>query len=152
MTLHKTKNGTESRILPAVYRVHGESNPKILCPIQNPQTQCGVTHPVKEKLRVVFDCAASYQSRSLNKELSTGPDLINSLVSVLLQFRKEKVPIATDIEAMFYQVKVKTEHQKFLRFFWWPNGNVQGELQEYKMTVHVFGASSSPGCTNFALK
>ena len=46
----------------------------------------GVLHPLKGKLRVVFDCAATFQSRSLNKELLTGPDLTNSLLGVLLRF------------------------------------------------------------------
>ena len=27
-----------------------------------------------------------------------------------------------DIEAMFHQVKVTTEHCDFLRFLWWPDG------------------------------
>ncbi len=27
-----------------------------------------------------------------------------------------------------------------------------GQLKEYRMTVHLFGASSSPSCANFALK
>ena len=37
----------------------------------------GVYHPKKRKLRVVFDCRASFQGRSLNGELLQGPDLTN---------------------------------------------------------------------------
>ena len=40
----------------------------------------------------------------------------------------------------------------FLRFLWWEDGDLTKELKEYRMTVHLFGATSSPGCTNFALK
>lgn len=61
------------------------------------------------KVRVVFDCAATYQGRSLNSELLQGPDLMNSLVGVLLRFRQDKIAIAADIEAMFHQVKVIEE-------------------------------------------
>ena len=44
-----------------------------------------VFHPEKpEKMRVVLDAATKYKGKSLNKELFTGPDLTNSLVSVLL--------------------------------------------------------------------
>ena len=47
----------------------------------------GVYHPKKHKIRVVFDCGASYEGTSLNSNLLHGPDLTNSLVSVLVRFR-----------------------------------------------------------------
>jgi len=53
---------------------------------------------------------------------------------------------------MFYQVRVPTEHRKFLRFFWWPDGNIDADLKEYEMCVHSFGAVLSPSCANYALK
>ncbi|KAL7857230.1 hypothetical protein SRHO_G00161290 [Serrasalmus rhombeus] len=49
----------------------------------------GVIHPQKGKLRVVFDCASSFQAKSLNEELLHGPDLTNSLVGVLTRGRSE---------------------------------------------------------------
>ena len=112
----------------------------------------GVLHPTKGKQRVVFDCAATFQSQSLNKALLSGPDLTNSVVGVLTRFRKELIPFTADIESMFYQVKVQECQQSYLRFLWWPEGNVANDLKEYQMTVHVFGATSSPGCANFALR
>lgn len=57
-----------------------------------------------------------------------------------------------DIEAMFHQVKVDEEHRDLLCFFWWEDGDPSKEPKEYRMTVHFFGATSSPGCANFALK
>ena len=51
-----------------------------------------VTHPLKPgKVRVVFDCAAKFEGVSLNDELMQGPDLANSVVSVLIRFRQEPV-------------------------------------------------------------
>lgn len=50
----------------------------------------GVYHPKKRKLRVVFDCSASYQGTSLNDKLLQGPDLTNSLIGVLTRLRREK--------------------------------------------------------------
>ena len=48
----------------------------------------GVYHPKKpEQVRVVFDSSAEWQGTSLNKELLAGPDLINSLIGVLVRFR-----------------------------------------------------------------
>ena len=44
-----------------------------------------VFHPQNPgEVRVVFDSAAKHKGKSLNKELFTGPDLLNSLVVVLL--------------------------------------------------------------------
>ena len=53
---------------------------------------------------------------------------------------------------MFHQVKVPVEDYKYLRFLWWPNGNLDTSPEEYCMTVHLFGATSSPSCTSFCLR
>ena len=116
-------------------------------------THHGVYHPKKpNKIRVVFDCSASYMGTSLNKLLLQGPDLANNLLGVLLRFRTEKVALIGDIESMFYQVKVPPKDRNFLRFLWWPDGNVDSKPEQYRMTVHIFGATSSPSVCNFALK
>ncbi|XP_063615371.1 uncharacterized protein LOC134788408, partial [Penaeus indicus] len=113
----------------------------------------GVYHPKKpDKIRVVFDCSAVYKNESLNKNLLQGPDLTNNLIGVLCRFRKEHVAIACDIEAIFHQVKVKPDHRDLLRFLWWENGNPDSTVKEYRMTVHLFGATSSPSVVSFALK
>ncbi|KAK3719744.1 hypothetical protein QZH41_001948 [Actinostola sp. cb2023] len=113
----------------------------------------GVYHPKKpEKIRVVFDCSTKFQGHSLNRHLLQGPDLTNSLVGVLCRFRQEPVAFACDIEGMFHQVKMNEEHRDLLRFLWWDEGDTSQEPKEYRMTVHLFGATSSPGCANLALK
>ena len=35
---------------------------------------------------------------------------------------------------------------------WWKDGDVSQEPEEHRLTVHPFGAVSSPACANFALK
>ncbi len=40
----------------------------------------------------------------------------------------------------------------FLRFLWWPEGNFEQELVQYRMTFHLFGALSSPSCACYALR
>ena len=53
-----------------------------------------VLHPCKkDKVRVVFDCAARYGETSHNEQLLQGPDLTNNLVGVLTRFRQEEVPV-----------------------------------------------------------
>ena len=57
-----------------------------------------------------------------------------------------------DMKAMFHQVKVDSSHRDYLRFLWYDDENFESDPVEYRMTVHLFGATSSPGCANFALK
>lgn len=57
----------------------------------------GVYHPQKRKLRVVFDCGATFQGTSLNAQLVQGPDLTSSFVGVITRFRKEPVVLMADI-------------------------------------------------------
>jgi len=113
----------------------------------------GMYHPKKpEKIRVVFNCSAKFAGMSLNDQLLQGPDLTNSLVSVLTCFRQEPEALMGNVEAMFYQVVVPIEQRDFLRFLWWPNGELNAQLVEYRMTVHSFGAVPSPRCSNYALR
>ena len=113
----------------------------------------GIYHPKKPgKIRVVFDCSASFQGVSLNERLLQGPDLANSLVSVLTRFRHEPVAMMADVEATFYQVSVEKADRSLLRFLWWPEGNLKASYEEYQMTVHIFGATSSPSCVNFVMR
>ncbi len=112
----------------------------------------GVYHPKKGTLRVVFDCGAEYKGKSLNKELLQGPYLTSSLLGVLTRFRQEPVALMTDVQAMFHQVNVAQKDRDFLRFLWWPEGDTSQELVQYRMTVHLFGAVSSPSCACYALR
>ena len=104
------------------------------------------------KVRIVFDCAAKYKGTSLNDNLLQGPDLVNSLVGVLIRFREQPVAIVADIEAMFHQVKVSDKDRDALRFLWWSDGNMEKPPTEYCMTVHLFGATSSPSCAAYSLR
>lgn len=113
----------------------------------------GIDHPKKpDKMRIVFDCSAKFMNKSLNTELMTGPDLTNSLLGVLLRFRQEYVALVGDIEAMFHLVQVPPKDRCYLKFLWWPEGDTSRPLKEYQLTVHLFGAASSPSCANFALR
>uniref|UniRef100_A0A0X3PW19 Reverse transcriptase domain-containing protein n=1 Tax=Schistocephalus solidus TaxID=70667 RepID=A0A0X3PW19_SCHSO len=56
-----------------------------------------------------------------------------------------------DIAAMFHQVRVPDSHRSFLRFMWWPNGNLAYDPEAYQMAVHPFGATYSPCVAIYAL-
>ncbi|XP_071948982.1 uncharacterized protein [Antedon mediterranea] len=113
----------------------------------------GIYHPKKPtKIRVVFDCSANYKGTALNQHLLTGPDLNNTLIGVLCRFRQEPIAIMCDIERMFHQFHVNQNDRNYLRFLWWEDGNLERQPIDYRMKVHLFGAASSPGCSNFGLK
>ena len=105
-----------------------------------------------DKVRVVYDCASKFRGISLNDTLGAGPDLTTPLCDVLLKFRQGTYAFMADIEAMFYQVKIPEKDRKYLRFLWWPNNDLEAEPRRYQAKVHIFGARSSPGCANFALR
>ena len=112
----------------------------------------GVYHPRKQKIRVVFDCGASYKDTTLNDQLLQGPNLTSTLLGVIIRFRHEEVAVMADMEVMFHQVKVPDEDSDLLRFLWWTSGDISEEIVEYKMVVHLFGATSSPSCSSFGLR
>ncbi|KAA0187411.1 hypothetical protein HAZT_HAZT011705 [Hyalella azteca] len=53
---------------------------------------------------------------------------------------------------MFCLVKVPKDKTNLLRFFWLRDNELSNEPVEYRLTVHVFGAVSSPSVANFALR
>ena len=111
----------------------------------------GVRHPTKKKIRVVYNCSEEIDGVSLNNVLVQGPDVTNSLMGILVRFRKGGIPILADIESMYYQVRIPVEHRKFVRFFWWEDGDTESIPIEMEMCVHVFGATSSKNCVTYAL-
>ena len=99
-------------------------------------------HPVRnpkkpDKVRIVMDAAAKYDGESLNDKLHIGPDLLNSLVGVLLRFREQRVGLAANIEAMFHQVQIIEEDQPALRFLW-QNLELERPPDVYQMLVMIF--------------
>lgn len=113
----------------------------------------GVYHPQKSgQIRVVFDSSAQEDGVSLNSVLLSGPDLNNSLLGVLLRFRKEVVALTADIQQMFYGFLVREDHRNFLRFLWHKDNDLTKEIAEYRMRVHVFGNSPSPAVAMYGLR
>ena len=108
------------------------------------------THQVKR--RIVLDAAASHLGRSLNSYIMEGPDLMEPLVDVLTRFRQDAVAFACDIKEMFHQVKLPPDSVISLRFLWFKEDDLDGEIEELEFFVHVFGVKSSPPAANYAVK
>ena len=113
----------------------------------------GVYHQAKpDKIRVVSDCSAEHQGTSINNELMPSPDLRNQIIVVLLRFRQDRVGFMADIEAMFYHIRMPPEKRSYLKFLWWKKSNTREEIIDLEMCAHVFGGTSLPSCSNYALR
>ena len=71
---------------------------------------------------------------------------------VMRKLFREPTAITRDVMKLFHQFKVNSNHGDYLRFQWWSDDDYNKEHQEYRMTVHLFGATSKPGCENFGFK
>ncbi len=60
--------------------------------------------------------------------------------------------VMADIQQMFHSFVVAKEHRNFLRFLWYDNNDLNNEVLEYQMRVHVFGNSPSPAVAIYGLR
>lgn len=97
------------------------------------------------KVQMVMDAKVKYNNVSLNDKLLVGPDLLNNLCGVLLQFREKRVALLADVESMFRQFQIIEEDQPALIFLW-RNLDTKRSPDVYQMRVMIFGAAFSP-CT-----
>ena len=109
-------------------------------------------HPVQSankpnKVRRVANAASKFKGESLNSNLLTGPDLLNSLIGILFRFRDKPIAILTDIEGMFMQNGIRNEDQSALRFLW----SIDNDVRQFQFTRLSFGATCSSSCAIFAL-
>ncbi|XP_017888626.1 uncharacterized protein LOC108630075 [Ceratina calcarata] len=102
------------------------------------------------KVRIVYDSAAESRGKSFNSFLLAGPDLLKSLLGVLMRFRQFAYAIKADIRDMFLKIKISKEDQDAQRFLW-RGANRTGEPKECIFTSVLFGAKSSP-CTAIYIK
>lgn len=102
----------------------------------------GVDNPNKKKLRLVYDAAAKSCGQSLNDYLLPGPNLLESLLGIMLRFREKPIGLTGDIKDMFLRIKVRPEDQHALRFLW--RDNPDEDIKKYVMTSLIFGANCSP--------
>lgn len=103
-------------------------------------------HPVlKEssestKLRVVFDGSApSSSGLSLNNILRVGPNVQNSLFSILIRARQYKYLLTGDIEKFYRQVEVHDEDRD-LQLIQWREGET---IQTLRLNTLTYGTASA---------
>ncbi|KAL0819980.1 hypothetical protein ABMA28_007977 [Loxostege sticticalis] len=111
----------------------------------------GVVNPNKPgKLRLVFDAAATYRGTCLNDNLLTGPDMLNSLLGILFNFRSGCIAFTADIADMFLRIKVRVQ-DRGAQLFLWRGADRDREPDVYSMSSMIFGAVSSPASAIYIL-
>ena len=111
-----------------------------------------VTKPDKPgKFRICQDAAAKVGKHFLNRYLFGGPDLLNNLITVILNFRKEKYTMSADITNFFYMILLEEHDRPSLRYPWWKDETLK-EIIMLESPRHMFGITSSPTISNFILK
>ncbi|XP_015433580.1 PREDICTED: uncharacterized protein LOC107189534 [Dufourea novaeangliae] len=96
------------------------------------------------KVRPVFDASAKEGNYpSLNQCLEKGPNMIELIPTVLLNFRRSRIGVISDIKKAFLQIDIRNEDRDFLRFLWWKN-NKTDQIIVYRHARVVFGVSISP--------
>ncbi|XP_055622866.1 uncharacterized protein LOC129766367 [Toxorhynchites rutilus septentrionalis] len=77
-----------------------------------------VQNPKKpNKVRLIWDAAAAVEGLSFNDLVLKGPDMMASLIAVLIKFRERNVAIGGDLREMFHQIMIRAEDRQFLRFY-----------------------------------
>ena len=69
---------------------------------------------------------------------------MNSLLRILIRFRKEKIAVVADIQSMFHSFLVNKNYRDYLLFLWHEDNILENYLVTYRMIVHVFGNRPSP--------
>ena len=77
---------------------------------------------------------------------------MNSLLGVLLRFRRETTAVMCDIEQMFHSFHVDPDHRDFLHFLWYEDNTPSEKTMEYGLHVHLFGNGPSPAVATFGLR
>ena len=102
-------------------------------------------------VRIVFNSSANYKGHILNDYWAKGPDMMNSLLGVLLRFRENEVALVGDIRKMYHSVFTTLKDQHCHRFLW--RGMRTGEdPKTYYMKVVNMGDRPSATIATVALK
>ena len=80
------------------------------------------------------------------------PDLLNSLIGILLSSWNSIIAITADVEAMFPQLRVKISDCNSLQVLWADTPEEKSKVETYNMLEHIFGVTDSPCCQNFQSK
>ncbi|XP_053956247.1 uncharacterized protein LOC128861894 [Anastrepha ludens] len=100
-------------------------------------------HAVLGKFRVVFNASApTSNGLSLNDIQLVGSPIQDSLINIILRFRRYAIAITADVEKMFRQVLVAAQDRDFQRILW--RESPSEEVITYRLSTVTYGMACSP--------
>ncbi|XP_065365565.1 uncharacterized protein LOC135958596 [Calliphora vicina] len=95
------------------------------------------------KVRVVFNASRKTKSQcSLNDVLYTGPILQNSLITIILNWRKYKYVFNGDIQKMYRQILIHPDDRPFQKIIFQPQQD--GPIKDFQLKTVTFGVNCAP--------
>ncbi|UYV72281.1 hypothetical protein LAZ67_9002440 [Cordylochernes scorpioides] len=99
--------------------------------------------PDRRKFRVVFDASAKTKNGfSFNDILYVGPKLQRDILSILMNCRKHRIFIMSDIEKMYRQILVRPSDAERQRIIW--RRRSQDKLIAYRLNTVTYGTAAAP--------
>ncbi|XP_076660267.1 uncharacterized protein LOC143363587 [Halictus rubicundus] len=101
------------------------------------------TDSLTTKVRVVFDASAKTTSgQSLNDNILTGPTIQEELYALLIKFRTYTYVITADIEKMYRQIEVSSDHRIYQKILW--RETPDNPIETYALNTVTYGTSAAP--------
>ncbi|XP_055928137.1 uncharacterized protein LOC129959343 [Argiope bruennichi] len=95
-------------------------------------------------LTITFDTSTKdSKGNCLNNCLEKGPNLLELVPKLLMQFRKNVAGITSYIKKAFLQFSLNPKYRDYFKFLWWKDFSRREELITLRHCRMVFGASPS---------
>ncbi|UYV79791.1 hypothetical protein LAZ67_18000663, partial [Cordylochernes scorpioides] len=99
--------------------------------------------PDRRKFRVFFDASAKTKNGfSFNDRLYTGPKLQRDIFSILMNCRRHRIFIMSDIEKMYRQILVRPSDAERQRIIW--RRRSEDKLMAYRLNTVTYGTAAAP--------
>ena len=102
-------------------------------------------------VRIVFNSSANYMGHVLNEYWAKGPDLLNSLLGILIRFRENAIAFIGDIKKMYHTVRTGVIEQHTHRLLW-RDMDITREPDTYVIQRVSFGDKPSGTIATVALR
>nr|XP_058940528.1 uncharacterized protein LOC131768833 [Pocillopora verrucosa] len=102
-------------------------------------------------VRIVFNSSANFMGHVLNEYWAKGPDLLNSLIGILIRFRENEIAFIGDVRKMYHTVYTKELDQHTHRFLW-RNMDTTRQPDTYVIQRVSFGDKPSGGIATVVMR